>query len=364
MEIFYDVTISCLPREIMVNIFQYLNYTELKQVVLVCQHWRELGEDPFLWRKFCLDPVKVFQETAKVFEEDFTYEGQFQCNSGEFSKLLNIPRLAMLEHLEINPKSVRKLKEEIFVSILNSNLSSLYVGYKTQLLNILPGTIANVINSLKNVTLKAKLTNNQLEQFFDVSKTTNLETLELYHNNLSKVKSPHLSELFSNLKQLTLSFVEVTTSQAEEIFTKISQLSRLESLHMNNVNLSKVDPDVLAKSLGNLKKLSLQNALLHRKQVKQLLVRLGEGNWLTLLDLSGNDLSFASSNMLASVVIRVEKAGLRDTNLNIEQIQELFERVHENCPLKHLAVSDNKDLDRVYNELKQKVGKLLTSVDF
>ena len=81
----------------MVKIFQYLNYTELKQVVLVCQHWRELGEDPFLWRKFCLDSVKVFQETAKVFEEDFTYEGQFQCNSGEFSKLLiTIAKLSVL----------------------------------------------------------------------------------------------------------------------------------------------------------------------------------------------------------------------------------------------------------------------------
>merc|ERR1719309_865703 len=203
MDMFYQVSVNRLPREIMIEIFQYLNFDDLKNVLLVCQLWRDLGEDPFLWRKFCLDPGKVFQG-------NFTYNGgQFQCSSEEFSKLLNIPRLAMLEHLEINPKSVRKLKEDIFVSILNSNLSSLNVGYKTQLVSISPKTIGAVLNILKNVSLKTKLTPKQLEEFFNDTKETNLETLELYYNNLTKIPSNILSEFFSKLKQLTLNFIEL-----------------------------------------------------------------------------------------------------------------------------------------------------------
>ena len=122
--------------------------------------------------------------------------------------------------------------------------------------------------------------------------------------------------------------------------------------------------DILINSFGNLKHLSLQNSMLDRKQVKDLMIKLVEGTNLTSLDLSGNDLSFASASMLASVVLRVERAGLRGVYLNIEQIQEIFERVDESCALKHLSVADNDDLGRVSNDLKLKVGKLLASVDF
>jgi len=247
---------------------------------------------------------------------------------------------------------------------LNSNLSSLTIGYKTQLSNISPKTISNVLNILKSVTLKAKLTNKQLEEFFEQSDDSQLETLELGYNNLSKVSSSKLPQLLAKLNHLSLFSVQISAVPAENMFQQISKLNSMESLNLKNVDLYQVDSKTLSNALVNLKHLSLQNCLLDRKQVKELLAKLVEGNSLTSLDLSGNDLSYASANMLATVVINLETARMREAHLNIEQIQNIFHRIDKSSALKHLAIANNEDLKRVSNELKYKVGKLLESVDF
>jgi len=44
-----------LPPELLNNIFRFLPYTDLKNVVLVCRFWREVGERASLWSNFKLD---------------------------------------------------------------------------------------------------------------------------------------------------------------------------------------------------------------------------------------------------------------------------------------------------------------------
>merc|ERR1719186_604855 len=46
--------IMTIPCEILTQIFSYLSYEDLYMVVLVCRHWRELGEEPKLWKMFVL----------------------------------------------------------------------------------------------------------------------------------------------------------------------------------------------------------------------------------------------------------------------------------------------------------------------
>ena len=40
-----------LPREMKMKIFRLLLYKDLRRATLVCQEWREVGEDPLLWRE-------------------------------------------------------------------------------------------------------------------------------------------------------------------------------------------------------------------------------------------------------------------------------------------------------------------------
>ena len=39
-----------LPEEIRQKILRYLSFADLKSVCGVCRQWREMGENPFLWR--------------------------------------------------------------------------------------------------------------------------------------------------------------------------------------------------------------------------------------------------------------------------------------------------------------------------
>ena len=46
--------ISLLPAELRMKILAYLSLYQLKMVVRVNRRWREMGEDPFLWKNLSL----------------------------------------------------------------------------------------------------------------------------------------------------------------------------------------------------------------------------------------------------------------------------------------------------------------------
>ena len=46
--------INSLPREILLLVFRYLNFTDLKTAILVCKTWSDIGEDPVLWKNYKL----------------------------------------------------------------------------------------------------------------------------------------------------------------------------------------------------------------------------------------------------------------------------------------------------------------------
>ena len=46
----WRMVFSALPREMRLEIFSYLSYKDLRRALLVCREWRNIGEDPRLWR--------------------------------------------------------------------------------------------------------------------------------------------------------------------------------------------------------------------------------------------------------------------------------------------------------------------------
>ena len=55
-----------LPVEMLLETFELLSYEDLKNVVLVCRRWREIGETPRLWSSL---PVIVNTRNMSVMPE-------------------------------------------------------------------------------------------------------------------------------------------------------------------------------------------------------------------------------------------------------------------------------------------------------
>ena len=57
-----------IPEEIISKILRWLPVKDLCNAILVCKHWRTLGEDPVLWKKYLLEVnygTKLLPETLK-----------------------------------------------------------------------------------------------------------------------------------------------------------------------------------------------------------------------------------------------------------------------------------------------------------
>ena len=44
--------IENLPKDVLLFIFSYLPYSQMKEVLKVSRKFRKIGEDPWLWRRF------------------------------------------------------------------------------------------------------------------------------------------------------------------------------------------------------------------------------------------------------------------------------------------------------------------------
>lgn len=57
-----------IPEEILCKILSWLPVRDLCSAILVCKHWRTIGEDPVLWKKYNLEVnygTKLLPETLK-----------------------------------------------------------------------------------------------------------------------------------------------------------------------------------------------------------------------------------------------------------------------------------------------------------
>ena len=84
-----------LPVEMLLEIYELLPYKDLKNVVLVCRRWREIGETPRLWSSF---PVIVKTRNMSV-----------------MSEILSSRRMKQLKKLRIESS----LSEEVLQIIIN-----------------------------------------------------------------------------------------------------------------------------------------------------------------------------------------------------------------------------------------------------
>lgn len=197
------------------------------------------------------------------------------------------------------------------------------------------------------------LSNNKLTDI-DISKNTNLETVDISSNNLKNIAIDTTSG--GNLKSLNLSKNNLSIDSFD-----LSKYPLLETLNLSNNQIV----DVKLGEGEKLKKLDLSNNVLEEKTVKDL--NLGSKVALEEINLSSNnltDISLAgeednntlktvnlSNNNLVHVDVTKNKnlttldlANNKITNINLQNNQKLLYLTLTNNPLASLDLSNNKSL--------------------
>ena len=191
-------------------------------------------------------------------------------------------------------------------------------------------------------------------------------------------------------RNLTTSQIEtvLTTSQLETIVNK----SKAKGfLRLNLLDLSSVDPQVLAKSVLDTEfhEVELRETNLTKTQLETIFTKVAvmpsEGISLTGLNISQNDLSEVHPKIMAKAVIKINQVELNDTSLSMEQAEVLFKEIIESNNLnidymtvdKHICEEKNYELanavakkielvkDEVrYEELEKDVSDENSDYDF
>jgi len=236
--------INSLPQEILFNIFKFLPFDDMRRSVLVCIHWRDVGEDPVLWKKF-----KLVVNKPKL---------------SILNQMLYTKRLSCLEHLEVNgygysgtPAVIEADHAEV---ILNSRVSKLTLKH-CDVSKVESEDLHKLINNLGSLVLwQTVLNKNQIFSIFEsVSKSERLKELDIGYSyiDLASIDPNLLASALNKVKKVNLGHTKLSSSQLETLFKFISSDTMIKNLDIGYRDLGVVETDILRSALKNLEKANI-----------------------------------------------------------------------------------------------------------
>jgi len=252
--------INNLPNEILFGIFKLLSPQDLKTAVLTCKLWKDLGEDPSLWR---WSVVKL-------------------GSSEDFPKL-SIPRLQVLQEIKIahggliiqycHNDSVKECHWrkngmlELFKVILEIPTVTRISGfdYCEGLATVEPKLLASVLNRLEELEPTQFLAPEQIEALFTaIAMNTTLKLLDIEHfRPLSILGSGLFASAISNVDEVILddfdlTFEDLVKNKMEALFSLIRKEERpLTKLTVDACLCYGIDPDMLGIALNRLEEVTV-----------------------------------------------------------------------------------------------------------
>jgi len=331
--------IESLPLELLHKVFSHLTMNDLKVAVQVCRRWREAGESSKLW-----ESASVHIHSKNILPVSHLLE----C--GRLSRVRSVRVERVTEGL-IEVMLGHPTLEE--VNFCGSNLS-----------NILPGLLANLVERLEKVNLrKTKLTRRQLDVILNRlgENRTKLKGLNLEANDLSSIQPAQLARAVRGLEEVWMSRTRMTAEQqlilavhslGEDTEMSLNMewgnaegqaafLWAFNLVHGNPRNLTAVSDILSSNSLWNIRRLVLNNAP-SSTMTQELLHMLIMHADIKFLDLSFSSLIHVDPELLATLVTQTVEVNLRNTDLNKKQLNVLLLKIsQEETVLKRLDLAEN-----------------------
>jgi len=232
--------INSLPREILLLIFRYLNAKELKTAILVCKTWRDVGEDPVIWKHHKLVVSNVEVET------------------GYLETILAFSRFTSLQHLEVNgygQNAKMPVNNEIYNSIFNSSVSKLTLKH-CDVTELDFESFSSVLRKLRVLSLwQVKMTPEQVTLMFNVlAGGSNLVELDIGYSylDLQILQTQTFVKALNKIRKVNLGHTRVTSQQLQSLMEKMSRRTLIRSLDVGYRDLSLISRDVIRTAIRKL----------------------------------------------------------------------------------------------------------------
>ena len=225
--------INSLPREILLLIFRYLNAKELKTAILVCKTWRDVGEDPVIWKHYKLVVTGI------------------EIDTGYLETILAFSRFTSLQHLEVNgygQNAKMPVNNEIYNSIFNSQLSKLTLKH-CDLTELDFDSFSSVLSKLRVLSLwQVQMSAEQVSLMFNVlARGSNLVELDIAYSylDLQLLQTPTFVKALNKIRTVNLGHTKVTSQQLKSLMEKMSRKTLIRSLDVGYRDLSLISHDVI-----------------------------------------------------------------------------------------------------------------------
>ena len=211
----------------------------------------------------------------------------------------------------------------------------------------------------------------QVEAIFaalDQENNATLKTLSLDSQDLSSLKPEVLAKVFSTMYEVRIHDADLTPSQVNAIFSKISipnvdGESTLNKLEIGSNNLSSVEPDLLGKVAEEMESLDFSGTNLTTEQLKVLLTAASnDESELINLDIGSNDISIIHPKLLARAINELEFATISDSSLTTEQVEAICLEFDKKSRLSELNI-DHNDLSSMNSQLLSRLAHMVEDVD-
>ena len=203
----------------------------------------------------------------------------------------------------------------------------------------------------------------QAQELFSIlSEETKLKRLFLLTRNMVNIDPGVLAKALNNLEEITLSHNMITDIQARNVFKKMTEKTFLQKLRIMKINLSSIQSNILAKGVTQIKELIMVGCNLTSEQAIAVFEAILQGCAIKILDVSNNNLSSLDPELLAKAINRLTKIILDNNELTFIQITRILSLCAEKTNLKKMTIrkTDMADIEsellgRAVNNL-EKVG--------
>ena len=198
------------------------------------------------------------------------------------------------------------------------------------------------------------LTLENVQHILEHSISSDLCEIDLQGINLSRIAPELLSKSLQPLQKVDLTFTKLTSDQAEHLFSYFenNQPTRMKEISFKAINLSTVNPTMFASAIARMEKVNLSFTELTTDQLTELLDKILTQNDVNLNDIEffSVDLSGTPPRLLGKALGNLECVSLSNTELRFEHMQSFFEEIMSSKKLKEVNL-DFSELFYISNDI-------------